>query len=54
MPAARLRADPARRHLPNSFNSAIIYPVVGTAVLALYPFIQRYFVRGLMIGSLKG
>ena len=40
--------------IPNSFKYAIIYTVVGTAVLVLYPFIQRYFVRGLMIGSLKG
>ena len=40
--------------IPDSFNNAIIYTVVGTSVLVLYPFIQRYFVRGLMIGSLKG
>ena len=41
--------------IPNSFfNNTIIYTVVGTSVLMLYPFIQRYFVRGRMIGSLKG
>ena len=29
--------------------------VVGTApVLALYPFVQKYFVKGVMIGAIKG
>ena len=29
--------------------------VVSTApILCLYPFLQKYFVKGVMIGSLKG
>ena len=28
--------------------------VASVPVLALYPFVQRYFVRGVMIGSIKG
>ena len=36
-----------------NFNSAQI--VIATVpVIAVYPFLQRYFVKGLMIGSLKG
>ncbi len=28
--------------------------VVSLPVLALYPFLQKYFVRGIMVGSIKG
>ena len=29
--------------------------MVATApILAVYPFVQKYFVRGVMIGALKG
>ena len=28
--------------------------VASAPVLALYPFVQRYFIKGIMIGSLKG
>jgi len=41
----------------NSYVETIKYAliVVGTLpILALYPFLQRYFVKGVMIGALKG
>lgn len=28
--------------------------VVSLPIIALYPFVQRYFVKGIMVGSLKG
>ena len=28
--------------------------VASAPVLAIYPFVQKYFVKGLMIGAVKG
>ena len=38
---------------PESVQAAIILITIGPIIL-LYPFIQRYFVKGVMLGSLKG
>ena len=36
----------------DNVQSAVIIITIGPIVL-LYPFLQRYFVRGIMVGSLK-
>ena len=33
-------------------NCAII--IVITPIMCVYPFIQKYFVKGVMVGSIKG
>ena len=46
--------DPSAPRPPNiAFKSAII--IISTLpILFIYPFIQKYFVKGAMIGSIKG
>ena len=39
--------------VPESIKAATVLISIGPILLA-YPFVQRYFVRGIMIGSLKG
>lgn len=42
------------RELPNeTFKMATVVVTVGPIIL-LYPFLQRYFVKGMIIGSVKG
>ena len=38
---------------PESVQAATILVTIGPIIL-VYPFIQRYFVKGVMLGSLKG
>jgi putative aldouronate transport system permease protein len=38
---------------PQTLHSAAIF-VAMAPILAVYPFIQKYFVKGVIIGSLKG
>ena len=38
---------------PKSIQMAIMI-VVTTPILMVYPFIQKYFIKGMLIGSLKG
>ncbi|HML46919.1 MAG TPA: carbohydrate ABC transporter permease, partial [Clostridia bacterium] len=50
---ADLRDMATRQGMSNLLKYAVI--VVSSApLLALYPFVQRYFAKGIMIGSLKG
>ena len=38
---------------PENLNSAAIFVAIAP-ILIVYPFIQKYFVKGVIIGSLKG
>lgn len=38
---------------PETVKAAVLM-IVTTPILIVYPFLQKYFVRGVMVGSLKG
>ena len=42
-----------RAYMAESMKYSIIF-IASAPLLAAYPFVQKYFVRGIMIGSLKG
>ncbi len=46
-------AELARQGLADLMKFSLIV-VASAPVMALYPFVQRYFIKGIMIGSLKG
>ena len=47
-------AEMARRqYMAEAMKYAIVF-IASAPLLAVYPFLQRYFVKGVMIGSLKG
>ena len=46
--------DLARRaYMANAMKYALIF-IASAPMLIIYPFIQKYFVKGVMIGSVKG
>ena len=49
---AQATAD-QKRLVPESIKSAAIIVSI-TPILILYPFLQKYFVKGMMIGAIKG
>ena len=47
--------DPANYNAPSpDIIKAATIMVATTPILFVYPFIQKYFVKGVMVGSLKG
>jgi putative aldouronate transport system permease protein len=46
------REDPNMMLLQNIKYTTVIVALIP--VLALYPFLQRYFTKGILLGSLKG
>lgn len=47
------RRDPTRQVASKTVQAAVTLITIGPIVLS-YPFLQKYFVKGIMIGSLKG
>ena len=47
-------AIPLDQLLPAQSLKTKMIVVTLTPILCVYPFIQRYFVKGVMIGSIKG
>ena len=43
----------ARQHLADILRYSLIV-VASVPLLIAYPFVQRYFVKGIMIGAIKG
>ena len=43
-----------RQDLPTESTKMAMAIVVTGPILLLYPFVQRYFVKGLTIGAVKG
>ncbi len=42
------------RHITGeSLKMAIVVVTIGP-IICIYPFVQKYFVKGVMIGSVKG
>ena len=46
--------DDAARSIPQETLKDAMIVVSVLPILFVYPFVQRYFVKGVMVGSLKG
>jgi len=42
-----------RVQVQESLKSAVLM-VTMTPIIVLYPFLQKHFIKGIMVGSLKG
>lgn len=49
----QMQMDAMQQRVPESIKSAAVIVLV-LPMLAVYPFMQKYFVKGVMLGSIKG
>jgi putative aldouronate transport system permease protein len=53
MPGGQTLAIGTEQIPAKSIRMAIVMVTIGPIIL-LYPFVQRYFIKGLTVGSIKG
>lgn len=49
-----LMYDDAAQSMPSEMLKCAMIVVTALPIICVYPFLQRYFVKGIMVGSLKG
>lgn len=49
-----LMYDDASQNIPSEMLKCAMIVVTALPIICVYPFLQRYFVKGVMVGSLKG
>ena len=53
MTAEEMQAIARRQYMAEGIKYSVVF-IASAPLLCAYPFIQKYFVKGVMIGSLKG
>ena len=46
--------DDAAQSMPSEMLKDAMIVITAVPIICVYPFVQRYFVKGIMVGSLKG
>ena len=46
--------DDGTQNLPSEMLKCAMIAITALPIICVYPFLQRYFVKGIMVGSLKG
>lgn len=46
--------DDAMQNMPSEMLKDAMIVITAVPIICVYPFVQRYFVKGIMVGSLKG
>ena len=46
--------DDATQSMPSEMLKCAMIVITALPIICVYPFLQRYFVKGIMVGSLKG
>lgn len=49
-----LMYDDATQNMPSEMLKCAMIVITALPIICIYPFLQRYFVKGIMVGSLKG
>lgn len=49
-----LMYDDATQNMPSEMLKCAMIVITALPIICVYPFLQRYFVKGIMVGSLKG